>query len=68
VVSDSCCAGTLSRSVSGQLESGMSGEELLNVIQKMAQRRSRLVMTSGGLKPVLDSAGGKHSAFADIFI
>ena len=68
VVSDSCYAGTLSRSVSGQVESGMSDEELLNVIQKMAQRRSRLVMTSGGLEPVLDSAGGKHSAFADIFI
>jgi hypothetical protein len=46
----------------------MSDEELLNVIQKMAQRRSRLVMTSAGLEPVLDSAGGKHSAFADIFI
>lgn len=68
LVSDSCYAGTLSRSVNGQLESGMTDEELFNVIQKMAQRRSRLVMTSGGLEPVLDSTGGKHSAFADVFI
>ena len=58
----------LSRSVSGQLESGMTDEELFSVIQKMGERRSRLVMTSGGLEPVLDSAGGKHSAFADVFI
>jgi hypothetical protein len=46
----------------------MSDEELLNVIQKMAQRRSRLVMTSSGLEPVLASAGGKHLAFAEVFI
>ena len=68
LVSDSCYAGTLSRSVGGQLESGMTDGELFDVIQKMAQQRSRLVMTSGGLEPVLDSAGGKHSAFADVFI
>src|SRR5215467_1369993 len=68
LVSDSCYAGTLSRSVSGQIERQMTGAELFDVVQKMAQRRSRLVMTSGGLEPVLDRAGGKHSAFADVFI
>jgi hypothetical protein len=34
----------------------------------MAQQRSRMVMTSGGVEPVLDSAGGGHSAFAQAFL
>jgi hypothetical protein len=54
--------------VSGQLESGLTEEELSDVIQRMAQQRSRMVMTSGGVEPVLDSAGGAHSAFAEVFL
>ena len=46
----------------------MSEEERIKVIQIMAQKRSRLVMTSGGVEPVLDSAGGPHSVFAQLFI
>jgi len=38
------------------------------VMRRMAQQRSRMVMTSGGVEPVLDSAGGAHSAFAEVFI
>ena len=38
------------------------------LIQQMAQKRSRLAMTSGGLEPVLDSGGGAHSAFADVLL
>jgi len=34
----------------------------------MAQQRSRMALTAGGIEPVLDSAGGKHSAFAQNFI
>ena len=34
----------------------------------MAHKRSRMVMTSGGVEPVLDSAGGQHSVFAQSFI
>jgi hypothetical protein len=68
LVADSCYAGTLTRSAAGQLEPGMTQEELLSAIQKMAQARSRMVMTSGGIEPVIDSAGGKHSAFAEVFI
>jgi hypothetical protein len=30
----------------------------------MASKRSRTVLTSGGLAPVLDAGGGKHSVFA----
>jgi uncharacterized caspase-like protein len=68
LVADSCYAGTLTRSATGQLEAGLTAQELADVIQKMAQQRSRLVMTSGGVEPVRDSAGGPHSPFAQVFI
>jgi hypothetical protein len=67
VVADSCYSGTLTRSALGQLEGGMSEDARLRVIRVMAQRRSRMVMTSGGLEPVLDGTG-PHSVFAVLFI
>jgi hypothetical protein len=68
LVADSCYSGTLTRSAIAQLEPGMTEEELADAIAKMAKQRSRMVMTSGGVEPVLDSAGGRHSAFAQAFI
>lgn len=68
VVADSCYSGTLTRSALLLLEGALSEEARLKVIQRMAQKRSRMVLTSGGVEPVLDSAGGLHSAFAQIFI
>jgi caspase domain-containing protein/Sel1 repeat-containing protein len=68
VVADSCYAGTLTRSALGRLEGGMSEQERIRLMQVMAQKRSRMVMTSGGVEPVIDSAGGPHSVFAVSFI
>jgi hypothetical protein len=68
VVADSCYAGTLTRSVNAQLEPGITQEELLGVIRKMAQQRSRMALTSGGVEPVIDDIGGPHSAFAEMFM
>jgi len=68
LVADSCYSGTLARSATGQLKPGMTERDLLEAIKKMAQQRSRIVMTSGGVEPVQDSAGGAHSAFARVFI
>ena len=68
VVADSCFSGTLTRSALGRLEAGISEEERAKLIQRMVQQRSRMAMTSGGVEPVLDSAGGPHSAFAQPFI
>ncbi len=34
----------------------------------MSRKRSRTVLTSGGLKPVMDAGGGKHSVFAKAFL
>jgi len=68
VVADSCYSGTLTRSSLGRLEGGVSDAERLKLLSSMAQRRSRMVLTSGGVEPVIDSAGGSHSAFAQAFL
>jgi len=68
VIADSCYAGTLTRSAVGNLASGLSEAEQLRLMQQLAGKRSRLVLTSGGVEPVLDSAGGAHSVFAQIFL
>jgi uncharacterized caspase-like protein len=68
VVADSCYSGTLTRSSLGRLEGGLSDTERLKLLSSMAQRRSRMVLTSGGVEPVIDSAGGGHSAFAQAFL
>jgi uncharacterized caspase-like protein/predicted nucleic acid-binding Zn-ribbon protein len=68
VVADSCYSGTLTRSALGRLEGGLSDEERLKLLSAMAHRRSRMVLTSGGVEPVIDSAGGGHSAFAQAFL
>ncbi|HEU4370969.1 MAG TPA: caspase family protein [Methylomirabilota bacterium] len=68
VVADSCYAGTLTRSALGRLEGGLSEGERQRLLSVMAHQRSRMVMTSGGVEPVLDSAGGRHSAFAQAFL
>ena len=64
VVADSCYSGTLTRGASTYTDQG-SGDEY---IARMWQRRSRDALTSGGLEPVLDSGGGKHSVFAKAFL
>jgi hypothetical protein len=68
VVADSCYAGTLTRASVGDLEAGMSEAERLKLIELLAQKRSRMVMTSGGVEPVIDSTGGPHSVFAQSVI
>jgi len=64
LVVDSCYAGALTRSASGRLGTGMTDEERLHWYRTMAGKRSRTVLTSGGLAPVMDAGGGRHSVFA----
>jgi hypothetical protein len=61
VVADSCYAGTLTRTLSVQ----MTG---LDNFSRLAQKRARTALTSGGLEPVEDSGGGQHSIFAKAFL
>jgi uncharacterized caspase-like protein len=64
VISDSCYSGSLTRSATPRLTAGKTQQERLNWVRKMTSKRARMVMTSGGLEPVLDSGGGEHSVFS----
>lgn len=68
VIADSCYSGALTRSSIGRLDSGMSDEARARWLKSIASTRSRTVLTSGGVKPVLDGGGGKHSVFAQILL
>ncbi len=61
VVADSCYAGTLTRSLSVQMTA-------LDDFSRLAQKRARTALTSGGLEPVEDAGGGQHSIFAKAFL
>jgi hypothetical protein len=62
-VADSCFSGTLTRGAAAK-RTDRSAEYL----QRMARLKARQVLTSGGLEPVADSAGGGHSPFAAALI
>lgn len=61
LVADSCYAGTLTRSLSVQMSA-------LDDFARLSQKRARTALVSGGLEPVEDSGGGKHSVFAKAFL
>jgi hypothetical protein len=61
IVADSCYAATLTRS--GQVGLRDSG-----YLARIAQKRARLVLTSGGVEPVADDVGDGHSPFATSFV
>ena len=68
VIADSCYSGALTRSALARLEAGMSDEARRHWLRAMVAKRSRTVLSSGALEPVLDSGGGQHSVFAKAFL
>lgn len=68
VIADSCYSGSLTRASIARLQGGMSAKKKNKWYKLMSKARTRTVLTSGGVKPVLDSGGGKHSIFARAFI
>ncbi len=64
VVADSCYSGAMTRSTLARLDAGRSMEAWENWLKLLAEKRSRLSFSSGGLAPVLDGGGGQHSIFA----
>ena len=66
VVADSCFSGTLSRSA--DYRGLVLGQEQALLLKRLADKRSRTVLTSGGLEPVLDSGSNGHSVFANAFL
>lgn len=62
IVADSCYSGKLGRSIHIQ-------KRTPDYYSRIAQKRARSVIASGGLEPVIDSGGkGDHSIFASAFI
>ncbi|MBU2511621.1 caspase family protein [bacterium] len=61
LVADSCYSGKLTRGIN--LTSRDPG-----YIEKLINKKSRTVLTSGGLEPVDDSGGGDHSVFTNSFL
>jgi hypothetical protein len=61
IVADSCFSGTLTRGIT-----------ILNKTpdyrDRIAKKKARVVLTSGGLEPVLDTGGGENSVFAQAFL
>ncbi len=67
VVADSCYAGLLSTDPAMVL-AGAGNELPAAFLGKIAEKPARMVLSSGGERPVLDGGGGGHSVFARAFI
>jgi hypothetical protein len=65
VVADSCYSGTLVRAVMPDFRNPLEQEAWW---KRVASKRSRAALTSGGLEPVLDGGGAGHSVFARAFL
>ncbi|MCH7935709.1 MAG: caspase family protein [Proteobacteria bacterium] len=63
VVADSCFSGSLVRG--SRTKSPKRGDDYW---QRMAKKWARVVLTSGGLEPVVDMGGSGHSPFAKAFM
>lgn len=68
VVADSCYSGALTGSAVAKLPEGMDAAKRERWLKVMNSRKARTVLTSGGVKPVMDTGGGEHSVFANAFL
>lgn len=70
VVADSCYSGTMVlREPSDRKRANRSTQDKWAYWKKMSEKKTRQVMSSGGLEPVLDKGGeGNHSVFASAII
>ncbi len=68
VVADSCYSGTLVRAAAVKIKTAKARAAW---VKRMAKKRSRTALVSGGLEPMLDGGGGgdnSHSVFAKSFL
>ncbi|HFC91248.1 MAG TPA: hypothetical protein ENJ51_00390 [Leucothrix mucor] len=66
VVADSCYSGTLSQSsIPRPILNSKRSRAWFDAV---STTKVRVVMSSGGIKPVLDSGSGRHSVFANAFL
>ena len=69
VVADSCYSGTMTRaSVPTFDPAAVDPAKWASWVKAMADGRSRTALTSGGVMPVPDGGGGRHSLFARAFL
>ncbi len=68
VVADSCYSGTMTRTAVPRIENGIPLAVKKKWIKLMTKSRSRTVLSSGGVQPVLDEGGGNHSIFANALL
>ncbi len=68
VVADSCYAGALASESSALLLGSAAATLTEESIRSGLGRRARVVISSGGVRPVLDAVDGKHSTFAQSLI
>jgi len=69
VVADSCYSGTLTgASIARSSTASFSPEIRKEWVDIMATTPARMALTSGGVQPVIDNGGGKHSVFAKAFL
>jgi len=68
VVADSCYSGSMTSSSVARLDTQLNDAQLKKWLKVMSRTGSRTVLTSGGVAPVLDTGGGRHSVFAQAFI
>jgi uncharacterized caspase-like protein len=62
IIADSCYSGKLARGIH-------TVNRTPGYLSKLAQKRARCVISSGGLEPVIDSGGrGEHSVFTSAFL
>ena len=60
VIADSCYSGRLTRGINVK----QRGSKGLDYLRTIAAKKTRVVITSGGLEPVEDGEGSLHSPFA----
>lgn len=68
IIADSCYSGAMTETAIVRLPGQMPEEKREKWLKFMNNRKARTVMTSGGVKPVLDSGNGGHSVFANAFL
>lgn len=68
VVADSCYSGTLAQSNLAAAGLDQNTQPDMDWVVAMEDVNARTVLTSGGVRPVLDIGGGEHSVFAKAFL
>lgn len=66
VIADSCYSGTLSQSSIPR--PALAGDKTRAWFDAVARAKVRIVMSSGGIRPVSDTGSGNHSVFAAAFL